>query len=113
MRTRFPAWLALVAMMLGIVLPAHGHAGRAASDGPGSEMCIDGKIVHVPAGAPAGSHDTACDACSSCFGGGPLPAAHIVAPLAFTAVVVAANPTFAAHAAPVVGLPPPRGPPLA
>jgi hypothetical protein len=113
MRRQCSAWLALIAMMLGIVLPAHAYARHAMSDSPGSELCVDGKVVRAPSGAPASPHAGTCDACCSGFDGGTVPPTRVVAPLPSTAWIVQLAIAVDAGSAPAAGLPLPRGPPLA
>ena len=113
MRQTVSAWLALVAMMLGVVLPVHAYARHVPVDGPGSELCVDGKVVRAPAGSPATPPAGTCDACCSGFHGGAMAIPRVVPPLPSMAWVVQRTIAVDAGSAPAAGLPLPRGPPLA
>ncbi len=110
-RRRFSAWIALVAMACGLALPAHAYGHRAATAGPGDELCVGGKIVSTSPGVPTGEHAAACDACTSCSGGAhaPMRDADLPAPPAASAGVPASS--GIARAVSRVGLSYPRGPP--
>ena len=55
------AWLALVAMLAALALPAHALPARAASASPGGDLCVGGKSV--PASPSQAQVAHACDAC--------------------------------------------------
>ncbi len=116
--SRRAGWIALFAILLGLVPPAgaHRHGGTAGIDGH-SDFCTtvgsQGPLPAMPFPADT-SHGacTHCDGCTGTFGSGwapptPIAAAIVVAP-ALCAVIVLVLPA----AAPVDRLAaPPRGPP--
>jgi hypothetical protein len=114
MNRRLAAWLALLSMLAGIVLPAHIHARVFIADGRGGDFCASGQGAKSPPSLPDGGHAAACDMCSGCAGGAAAPPrAPLVAPSLSRSVVTlrdAANAPFAGdvHAAAY-----PRGPPRA
>ena len=106
---RRPApWLALVAMLAALALPAHAMPAREASASPGGDLCVGGKSV--PA-SPSQAHVAhACDACCGSTASAPPRAsadAPVVAPVPIRIGVCDAAPLVA----PDVRVAPARGPP--
>jgi len=114
MNRRLAAWLALLSMLAGIVLPAHVHARVFVADGRGGDFCASGQGANSLPALPEGGHAAACDMCSACAGGAAAPPrASLVAPRPSH---VGAPPREAANtllAADVHAAAYPRGPPRA
>jgi len=114
MNRRFSAWLALLSMLAGVVLPAHGHGRMVTADGSGGDFCAAGPAADTPSVPPASGRAADCDMCGGCAGGAAAPpGASIVttavsprttSPLATGLAATAANCPSAAY---------PRGPPRA
>ena len=100
------AWLALVAMLAALALPAHAMPARAASASPGGDLCVGGKVV--PASAVLVVH--ACDACCGTTASAP-PRASADAPVVAAAPVRIGVGDTAPLVAPDVRVAPARGPP--
>jgi hypothetical protein len=114
MNRRFSAWVALLSMLAGIVLPAHGHGRMLTAGGSGSDFCAAGPAADTPSVPPANGRAADCDMCSGCVGGAAAPpGASIVtpalspettSPLTTGLAAIPANGPSAAY---------PRGPPRA
>lgn len=114
MNRRFSAWLALLSMLVGIVLPAQGHARTFVADGSGGDFCAAGPAADTPAVPPASGRVADCDMCGGCVGGAAAPpGTSIVAP---TLLAETTSPLTTGLAAIAANGPPaayPRGPPQA
>ena len=114
MNRRFSAWLALLSMLAGIVLPAHGHGRMSTADGSSGDFCAAGPAADTPSVPPASGRAADCDMCGGCVGGAAAPpgasivapalSAETTSPLATGLAAIAANGPSAAY---------PRGPPRA
>jgi hypothetical protein len=68
MRRRITAWISLLAMLLGVALPAHAYAHLRAPGGIGSDLCASGTGTRSTPTLPEHLRDIACDACAGCAG---------------------------------------------
>ena len=112
MRYRMTAWLALLAMLSGLALPAHAYAHLARAGVPGSDLCVADPSSKSSPKRPDGEHTTAaCDMCSGCADGAAASgAARDQRAAAPTDIAIAAEALFL-RAGPNAGLRLPRGPP--
>ena len=114
MKRRVAAWLALLSMLAGIVLPAHVHARAFGADGRGGDFCASGQGAEAPPAAPGDGRAATCDVCSGCAGSAAAPPR---APLVAPPLVPDASPLRGAAPAPIAAdvhaAAYPRGPPRA
>jgi hypothetical protein len=114
MNRRLAAWLALLSMLAGIVLPAHVHARTIVADLRGGDFCATGQGAKAPPAAPEGGHAAACDMCSGCAGGAAAPPrAALVTPRPSYAGAPSRDAADTLLAADVHAAAYPRGPPRA
>jgi hypothetical protein len=114
MNRRLSAWLALLSMLAGIVLPAHVHARAFVADLRGGDFCVAGQGAKSLPSLPEGGHAAACDMCSGCAGGAAAPPrASLVTPHPSPAGAAPGEPANILRAADVHAAAYPRGPPRA
>jgi len=114
MNRRLAAWLALLSMLAGIVLPAHVHARMFVADGRGGDFCAAGQGAKSLPALPEGGHAAACDMCSGCAGGASAPPrAPLVPPCPSPSTTPLRDVATAPIAADVHAAAWPRGPPRA
>ena len=114
MNRRLSAWLALLSMLAGIVLPAHVHARALVADLRAGDFCASGQAAKAPPALPEGGHAAACDMCSGCAGGaGAPPRAAPVTPSPSRGAGPLRDDASAPLAADVHAAAFPRGPPRA
>ena len=114
MNRRLAAWLALLSMLAGIVLPAHVHARAFVADLRGGDFCATGQGAKAPPALPEGGHAAACDMCSGCAGGAAAPPrAAPVTPSSSPGTAPLRDEARAPLAADVHAAAYPRGPPHA
>jgi hypothetical protein len=114
MNRRLAAWLALLSMLAGIVLPAHVHARTFGADARGDDFCATGQGAKALPALPESGHAAACAMCSGCAGGAAAPPrAPLVAPLPSPGTAPLGDEANAPLAADVHAAAYPRGPPRA
>ena len=110
MQLRITCWFTLIAMLIGIAMPAHAYARAARAGDTGGDLCTTAGTAQSTPGAPAGDRHAACDACCGCTGGvAPAPSAEVATPAA--ARVTARGRALDAHTASALRLSFARGPP--
>jgi hypothetical protein len=110
MQRRITCWFTLVAMVIGIAMPAHAYARAPRAGDTGADLCTTAGAAQSTPGAPAGDGHANCDACCGCTGGvAPASCAEVATPAA--AHVAARGRTPDAHTASALRLAFARGPP--
>ena len=114
MKRRLAAWLALLSMLAGVVLPAHVHARAFGADGRGGDFCASDRDAKAPPAVPEDGRAATCDVCSGCAGSAAAPP-H--APLVAPSLAPDSSPLRGAAPAPIAAdvhaAAYPRGPPRA
>lgn len=101
MRQRLAAFVALVATLCNVALPAHAHAHLRAPQGMLADLCTARTATPAPA-APESPRSDACDACASCSAHATPPSVRATLGVAgaYVACAPVAPPRFAiAHVA--------------